>query len=228
MKNKSIKELMPQLLNYVKPHKSWFWVSLLFDILAIIFNMLIPLFSGKAIDCMVGAGQVDFHHLVQNLINIGVLTAGSSVFEWLGTYNMNVLTYKTSQSLRSAVYNKLNSVPLKYIDNTSHGDIMNTMISDVENVTDGLLEGFKAIVCGVVQILVVMGLMLVLKWQMALLVILVAPLSLLLAIKITKKSKKLYQERVNTQGIISGYSEEMIANMKIIKAFNIMSRVCGG
>ena len=211
---------MPQLLNYVKPHKTWFWVSLLFDILAIIFNMLIPLFSGKAIDCMVGAGQVDFHHLVQNLINIGVLTAGSSVFEWLGTYNMNVLTYKTSQSLRSAVYNKLNSVPLKYIDNTSHGDIMNTMISDVENVTDGLLEGFKAIVCGVVQILVVMVLMLLLKWQMALLVIVVSPLSLLLAIKITKKSKKLYQERVNTQGLISGYSEEMIANMKVIKAFN--------
>ena len=220
MKNKSIKKMMPQLLNYVKPHKTWFWVSLIFDILAIVLNMLIPLCSGRAIDCMIGVGQVDFHHLVQNLINIGVLTVWSSIFDWLGTYYMNILTYKTSQSIRSAVYNKLNFVPLKYIDNTSHGDIMNTMISDVENVTDGLLEGFKSIVCGIVQILVVMMLMFLLKWEMALLVIVVAPLSLLLAIKITKKSKKLYQERVNTQGIISGYSEEMIANMKIIKAFN--------
>jgi len=220
MKNKKLKTLLPQLLNYVKPHKSWFWLSLFFDIVAIGLNMAIPLFSGKSIDCMIGVGQVDFHGLFQNLIIIGVLTVSSSLFEWLGTYNMNILTYKTSQSMRDAVYKKLNSVPLKYIDNTSHGDIMNTMISDVENVTDGLLEGFKSIVCGIVQILIVMVLMLVLKWEMALLVIVVAPLSLFLAIKITKKSKKLYQLRVDTQGLISGYSEEMIANMKIIKAFN--------
>ena len=220
MKNKKLKTLLPQLLNYVKPHKSWFWLSLFFDIVAIGLNMIIPLFSGKSIDCMIGVGQVNFHGLAQNLIIIGVLTVSSSLFEWLGTYNMNILTYKTSQSMRDAVYKKLNSVPLKYIDNTSHGDIMNTMISDVENVTDGLLEGFKAIVCGVVQILIVMVLMFVLKWEMALLVIVVAPLSLFLAIKITKKSKKLYQLRVDTQGLISGYSEEMIANMKIIKAFN--------
>jgi len=220
MKNTKITKLIPKLLNYVKPHKSSFFLSMAFDIIAIALNMLIPLFSGFAIDCMIGIGNVDFMGLARNLIIIGVLTVASSIMEWLGTYYMNLLTYKTSQSMRESIYSKLNKVPIKYIDNTSHGDIMNTMITDVENVTDGLLEGFKAIVCGAVQILVVMVLMLVLKWQMALLVIVVAPLSIFLAIKITRKSKKLYQDRVNVQGLISGYSEEMISNMKIIKAFN--------
>ncbi len=220
MKNSNLRQTIPKLLKYVKPHKSVFWLSLLFDIVAIGLNMTIPIFSGFAIDCMVGVGKVDFHSLIENLTIIGILTVGSSIFEWLGTYYTNILSYKTSQSIREAVYKKLNSVPLKFIDNNSHGDIMNTMVTDAENVTDGLLEGFKSVVCGVIQIIIVMVLMFILKWEMALLVIIVAPLSLLLAIKITKKSKLLYKRRVEAQGLISGYSEEMISNMKIIKAFN--------
>ena len=97
---------------------------------------------------------------------------------------------------------------------------MNTMIADVENVTDGFLSGFKSIVCGIFQLIVVMVIMLVLKWSLALVVIVVAPLSLVLAIVITRKSKRLYRERVEMQGDMSGYAEEMITNMKIIKAFN--------
>ena len=133
---------------------------------------------------------------------------------------MNVLTFKTAESIRNAIYFKLNNVSVKYIDNKSHGDIMNTMVSDVENVTDGFLEGFKSIVNGIFQVVVVMVIMLILKWSLALIVICVAPLSLLLAIVITRKSKKLYKIRVEKQGELSGYSEEMIINMKIVKAFN--------
>jgi len=220
MKKLGFKNIFSKLIKYVKPHKRVFWLSLVFDIFAIGLNMLVPLFSGFAVDALIGVGAVDFVGLVKNLIVIGILAVGSAIFDWLGTYFTNVLSYRTSESIRNSVYAKLNAVPIKYIDNTSHGDIMNTMVTDVENVTDGLLEGFKSIICGIVQLIVVMILMFILKWEMALLVIFVAPLSLILAIKITKKSKKLYQERVNAQGLISGYSEEMIANMKIVKAFN--------
>ncbi|MBO5954892.1 MAG: ABC transporter ATP-binding protein [Clostridia bacterium] len=219
-KDKGCKRLLSQLITYVKPHKSVFIWSVVFDLLAIGLNMTIPIFSGLAIDALIGVGMVDFHALLQCLLVIGVLTIFSSAFDWLGTHYMNVLTYKTSQSIRNSLYHKLNSVPIKYIDNNSHGDIMNTMVNDVENITDGFLGGFKSIVCGIFQLVTVMIMMLALNWSLALIVIVLSPLSLIVVFKITKKSKKMYQMRVDIQGKASGYSEEMITNMKIIKAFN--------
>ena len=220
MKNKKYGKLLSQLITYVKPHKSSFAWSVIFDLLAIGLNMAIPIFSGLSIDVLIGVGQVNFKLLVVYLVVIAILTALSSLFSWLGSYYMNILTYKTSQSIRNSIYHKLNSVPIKYIDNNSHGDIMNTMVSDVENITDGFLEGFKSIVCGIFQLVTVMIMMLVLNWSLALIVIVLAPLSLVAAFKITSKSKQMYKKRVDTQGLASGYSEEMITNMKIIKAFN--------
>ena len=220
MKKKSYRKLLSQILTYVKPHKVAFFLSVIFDLAAIVLNMLIPIFSGHAIDTMISAGNVNFVSLYDNLIIILILTCGSSLFDWLAVYYMNVLTYKTGQTIRNSIYNKLNKVPIKYIDNTSHGDIMNTMISDVENLTDGFLEGFKSIVCGIFQVVTVMVMMLALEVTLALVVIVLAPTSLILAIIITRKSKKMYKLRVEKQGLMSGYSEEMITNLKIIKAFN--------
>ncbi len=219
-KEKGYKKLLSQLITYVKPHKSAFAWSIIFDLLAIGLNMTIPIFSGLSIDTLIGVDSVNFRLLYEYLLIIVVLTISSSLFSWLGSYFMNILTYKTSQSIRNSLYHKLNSVPIKYIDNNSHGDIMNTMVSDVENITDGFLEGFKSIVCGIFQVLTVMVMMLVLDWTLALVVIVLAPLSLVVAFQITKRSKKMYKLRVDTQGKASGYSEEMITNMKIIKAFN--------
>ena len=220
MKKKGIKELLSKLLPYVRPHKTVFFLSVIFDIIAIALNMTIPIFSGLAIDCMVGIANVNFHLLIEYLVIIIILSAFSSFFSWLGEYYMNILTYKTGESIRNALYNKINNVPIKYIDNHSHGDIMNTMSADVENVTDGFLSGFKAIVCGVFQLLVIMVIMFVMRWSLALIVIVIAPLSLVLAIMITKKSKRLYKQRVEVQGDLSGFAEEMMTNMKVIKAFN--------
>lgn len=220
MKKKGIKELLSKLLPYVRPHKTVFFLSVIFDIIAIALNMTIPIFSGIAIDCMVGIANVNFHLLIEYLVIIIILSAFSSFFSWLGEYYMNILTYKTGESIRNALYNKINNVPIKYIDNHSHGDIMNTMSADVENVTDGFLSGFKAIVCGVFQLLVIMVIMFVMRWTLALIVVVIAPLSLVLAIMITKKSKRLYKQRVEVQGDLSGFAEEMMTNMKVIKAFN--------
>ena len=220
MKKKGYQKLLSQLSPYVRPHKTVFFLSVIFAIFAIVANMAIPIFSGLAIDNMLEAGAVHFRTIYIYLVIIAILTILSSLLDWLGEYYMYILTYKTGQTIRNSIYSKLNRVPIKYIDNNSHGDIMNTMIADVENVTDGFLSGFKSIVCGIFQLIVVMVIMLVLKWSLALVVIVVAPLSLVLAIMITRKSKRLYRERVEMQGDMSGYAEEMITNMKIIKAFN--------
>ena len=191
---------------------------------AIVCNMLIPLFSGYALDTMLEMNNVNFAELSKYLIIIAILAVGSSFFDWFGSFYANILTFKTGQSLRDAIYNKLNNVPVKFIDNKPHGDLMNTMVADVENLTDGLLNGFKSIVNGIFQILIVIVFMFLLNWILALIVIFVSPFSLILAITITKRSKKLYKKRVELQGDISGYTEEMIANMKVLKAYNSESK----
>ena len=223
--NKSIikqnyQNILSKLLMYVKPHKRVFFLSVVFDLLATLFNMLIPLFSGLSIDCLIGVGNVDFSLLIRYLIVIGILTVSSCIFDWLGSYFMNILTYKTGQSLRNGLYKKLNNVPIKYIDNNPHGDIMNTMITDVENITDGFLAGFKSIVIGIFQIVIVMIIMFILNWIMALIVICVAPLSLYLAIKITKKSKKLYRERVRL--LANGVNINNIPAIKLYEKYNFI------
>ena len=225
MKNRtSIKQLISKLLPYIKPHKTVFFISILFSMFAIVCNMLIPLFSGYALDTMLEMNNVNFAELSKYLIIIAILAVGGSFFDWFGSFYANILTFKTGQSLRDAIYNKLNNVPVKFIDNKPHGDLMNTMVADVENLTDGLLNGFKSIVNGVFQILIVIAFMFLLNWILALIVIFVSPFSLILAITITKRSKKLYKKRVELQGDISGYTEEMIANMKVLKAYNSESK----
>ena len=225
MKNRtSIKQLISKLLPYIKPHKTVFFISILFSMFAIVCNMLIPLFSGYALDTMLEMNNVNFAKLSKYLIIIAILAVGSSFFDWFGSFYANILTFKTGQSLRDAIYNKLNNVPVKFIDNKPHGDLMNTMVADVENLTDGLLNGFKSIVNGIFQILIVIVFMFLLNWILALIVIFVSPFSLILAITITKRSKKLYKKRVELQGDISGYTEEMIANMKVLKAYNSESK----
>lgn len=220
MKAKEFKSTFLNLLKFVRPHKRTFFLSIVFELVGITLNTVIPILSGFAIDTMLGAGSVDFVLLFRYLVSIAGITIFATLFDWLGSVYMSKLTYKTAQSIRNGLYCKLNNVPIKYIDNTSHGDILNTMIADVENVTDGFLEGFSTVVQGLFQIVVVMVMMFVLNWVLAVVVIVVAPVSLLFAILITRKSKKLYNKRVQTQGQMSGYAEEMITNMKIIKAFN--------
>ena len=162
-KTKGYKKFLSRLMPYVKPHRVTFFLSVVFDLIAILLNMLIPICTGKAIDCMITAGEVDFRMLTIMCVTIFVLTAVNSLFDWLGSVYMNKLTYLTAQSIRNSIYSKLNSVPIKFIDNNSHGDIMNTMVVDVENVTDGFLEGFKAIMCGIFQVIIVLIMMLVLN-----------------------------------------------------------------
>jgi len=223
MKKNSLKGVLStvkKVIAYAKPHKAYFFLSMISAFVAIGLNMFIPVMLGWAIDCVVGVGAVNFANLGRVLIWIGVVAVLSAAFEWFEVFFENILTNRTAQSMRDKCFEKINRVPLKYIDNKPHGDIMSTIINDIENVTDGFLSGFKSILSGVVTIISVIIFMLLINIPMALIVIFLAPLSLLISLYITKKSKKLYNERVNKVGEISAHSEEMLGNIKVIKAFN--------
>lgn len=223
MKNSQLKGVMPtikKVIAYAKPHKLYFFLSLIFAFLAIGLNMFLPVVLGWAIDCVIGVDAVNFAKLSKILIIIGIQAVSSATFEWFEVYFENILTNRTAQSIRNKCFEKINQVPIKYIDNKPHGDIMSTIINDIENITDGFLSGFKSLLSGVVTILSVIVFMIIINIPMALIVIILAPASLLISLYITKKSKKLYNLRVNKLGEISAYSEEMLGNIKVVKAFN--------
>lgn len=223
MKKHSLKTFwstIKKVIAYAKPHKLYFFLSIIFAFLAIGLNMFLPVMLGWAIDCVVGVNAVNFAKLGRILIFIGVQAVTSATFEWFEVYFENILTNRTAQSMRDKCFEKINNVPLKYIDNTPHGDIMSTIINDIDNITDGFLSGFKSLLSGIVTIVSVIVFMVTINVPMALVVIILAPFSLLISIYISKKSKKLYNQRVNKLGEISAYSEEMIGNIKVVKAFN--------
>ncbi len=224
MKTKqSLKGMMPtikKVIAYAKPHKVYFYLSIVCAIISIGLNMFLPVILGWAIDCVVGVNAVNFEKLTNILMLIGIQAVTSAIFEWFEDYFENILTNRTAQSMRDKCFQKINKVPLKYIDNQPHGDIMNTIINDIENVTDGFISSFKSLMSGVVTIISVIIFMVTINIPMALIVIVLGPLSLLISIYITKKSKKMYNERVNKLGEISAYSEEMLGNIKVVKAFN--------
>ncbi len=222
-KNQSLKGILPtvkKVITYAKPHKTYFFLSIFCAFIAIGLNMFLPVILGKAIDCIVGVDAVNFEKLTRILLFIGIQAVVSATFEWFEVFFENILTNRTAQTIRNKCFEKINNIPLKYIDNQPHGDIMNTIINDVENITDGFLSGFKSLLSGIVTIVTVIIFMVTINIPMALIVIILAPLSLLISIYITKKSKKLYNEQVNKLGEISAHSEEMIGNIKVIKAFN--------
>ena len=192
MKNNQLKGILPtvkKVISYAKPHKAYFFLSVLFGFLAIGLNMFLPVLLGWAIDCVVGVGAVNFERLARILLIIGIQAIFSATFEWFEVYFENILTNRTAQSMRNKCFEKINSVPLKYIDNKPHGDIMSTLINDIENITDGFLSGFKSILSGVVTIVSVIIFMISINIPMALIVIILAPLSLLISVYISIKNE---------------------------------------
>ncbi|MBQ7880248.1 MAG: ABC transporter ATP-binding protein, partial [Clostridia bacterium] len=156
MKNNQLKGIWPtikKVITYAKPHKMYFFLSIIFAFLAIGLNMFLPVILGWAIDCVVGVDAVNFAKLGKILILIGIQAVTSATFEWFEVYFENILTNRTAQSMRNKCFEKINKVPLKYIDNKPHGDIMSTIINDIENITDGFLSGFKSLLSGVITII---------------------------------------------------------------------------
>ena len=211
---------LKRAISYAKPHRAYFYLSCLFDLVAVGLNTFLPIVMGWGIDNIVGVDAVDFVGLGKVLIIIAIQAITSASFEWFAVYFSNILSNKTSESIRNLCFEKMNKVPLKFIDNKAHGDIMNTMVNDVDNLADGFLTSIRTVLSGAVTIITCACFMIWLNWQMAILVMALAPLSFLLSWYINKKAHKLYVKQVNMAGQISGYCEEMVSNLKVVKAYN--------
>lgn len=212
--------ILLRLLLYIKPYKIYLVGAILSAIISISLTLYCPILIGNAIDLITGPHNVQYSKIAKILIIIAVAIAISSLFQWTLSILTTNITQKTVKDLRIAAFNKLNTLPLKYIDSNAHGDIISRIVNDVDAVSDGLLQGLNQLFTGVITIILTLVFMLSISPTITLVVILVTPLSLFVASFIAKHSNKMFKEQAKVQGELSGHIEEMLGNQKVINAFN--------
>lgn len=216
--------IIKRILNYTKSYKKYIVIAFISAVINISLTLLTPILIGRAVDFIVGKDNVDFSKLLNVLLYLLLAIIFSSLFQLIMTRCTNIVSYKTIKDLRIDVFNKLNSLPLKYIDGNSHGSIINTVINDIEIVSDGLLQGFSQLFTGVITIVGTLIFMLSINIKIALLVVIITPLSLFTASTIAKHCNSMFRNQSKVRGELTGYIEEMIGNQKIVKAFSYEER----
>ncbi len=209
-----------RLLSYVKPYSGWLVLALLFAVIQIAATLFVPVVIGEAIDFIVTKGDVNFDGVFKKIIELGALATVAAIFQWLVSYCTNKLSYRTIRDIRREAFGKLNSVPLKIIDNSSRGDLMTRVGADVEQISDGLIQGFTQLFTGIVTVVGTLCFMLGVNPWVTLVVVIITPLSIVVAYFIAKGCHDKFRQQSDRRGELGGLCEEMLSDIKTVKAFS--------
>lgn len=213
-----------KLLKFAKPYLPLIIIALIFSLIQIAATLLVPVVIGRTIDYIVGENNVDFDVIFKNAGILGGLIAVVFLFQYLGSVAINKASFRTIRDLRRAAFDKLNNVPLSFIDGNSHGDLMSRVGSDIDQISDGLIQGFSQLFSGVVTILGTLAFMLYYNWAIALVVVILTPMSLFVAYFIAKGCHDMFAMQAKKRGELSGLVTEMLSNQKIVKLFGYETR----
>ena len=216
MKSSTLKKV----LNYVKKHGAALALTILLAAVTVGLSLYIPILVGRAIDCIIEAGKVDFAAIFPILVQIAVLAGGAALAQWLSGVLNNRITYRVVQDIRADAFRKLQILPLSYIDSHAHGDTVSRVIADVDQFADGLLMGFTQLFSGIVTILATIGFMLSVNPLITLVVVLATPLSLFVAKFIAQRTGSLFRRQSELRGEQTAFLNEMLQNQKVVKAFS--------
>lgn len=218
-KLKQQKGTLLRVLQYVKPYRVLVIISLLCACVSAAAQLLIPILTGKAIDQMLGAGQVNLSGVLVFAVWIAVVAALSAVAQQFLATSNNKIAYNISRDLRNAAFHKLQRLPLSYLDAHPSGDLVSRMIADVDTFSDGLLMGFTQLFTGVVLIVGTLTIMLVKNWMIALLVVVLTPLSMFVASFIARKTHHYFTEQARVRGQQTALINELIEGQKVVQSF---------
>ena len=218
-KLKQQKGTLLRVLQYVKPYRVLVIVSLLCACVSAAAQLLIPVLTGKAIDQMIGAGQVNLSGVLVFAVWIAVVAALSAVAQQFLATSNNKIAYNISRDLRNAAFHKLQRLPLSYLDAHPSGDLVSRMIADVDTFSDGLLMGFTQLFTGVVLIVGTLTIMLIKNWMIALLVVVLTPLSMFVASFIARKTHHYFTEQARVRGQQTALSNELSEGQKVVQSF---------
>ena len=218
-KLKQQKGTLLRVLQYVKPYRVLVIVSLLCACVSAAAQLLIPILTGKAIDQMIGAEQVNLQGVLIFAVWIAVVAALSAIAQQFLATSNNKIAYNISRDLRNAAFHKLQRLPLSYLDAHPSGDLVSRMIADVDTFSDGLLMGFTQLFTGVVLIVGTLTIMLIKNWMIALLVVVLTPLSMFVASFIARKTHHYFTEQARVRGQQTALINELIEGQKVVQSF---------
>lgn len=217
MKNKST---LREIFIYLKPYTLLIILSVLFSAASVVMTLYIPILIGHGIDCIIGAGKVDFAQLNPILLEVIIIACATAVLQWLVNTINNRITFKTVRDIRNAAFNKIQELPFAYLDSHPSGEIVSRVIADADQFADGLLLGFTQLFTGVVSIVGTLIFMLTIHVGITFIVVALTPLSFFMAKFIAKRTYSMFREQSQTRGEQTAFIDEIIGNQKTVKAFS--------
>ena len=213
------KNTLKKVLRYVSKYHFLIALSMILAVLTALLSLYVPILAGNAIDLLTGKGAVNFQKVTQILVKIAICVLGISFAQWYMNRINNRITFNVVRDVRKDAFERLQVLPLSYLDRKPTGEIVSRIISDVDLFADGLLMGFTQLFTGVVTIIGTLAFMFYLNWSIAAIVVVLTPLSLLLARFIATKSFALFKEQSSARSDQTAFVDEMVGNLSVVKAF---------
>lgn len=218
---KKNKGTLKKVFFYIGKYKYFLILSMFFAAVTVGLTLYAPILVGKAIDCIIGKGNVDFVNMKSILIKVAVIVVSTALIQWLMNVCNNKITYNVSRDLRKKAFEKIEILPFSYIDTHSKGDIVSRVITDVDQLSDGLLMGFTQFFTGVITIIGTLAFMLSVNVFITIVVVVVTPLSFFIARFIAKKTFNMFSLQSKTRGEQTSFIDEMISNQKVAEAYSM-------
>lgn len=213
------KETLKKVFHYIRQYYLYLILSIILAATSVILTLYLPILIGRAIDLILGKGMVDFTGVLHILEQMAVVILITAVAQWIMNICNNRMTYHVVRDIRMEAFEKIERLPLKYLDSNSYGDIVSRVIADVDQFADGLLMGFTQFFTGVVAIFGTLLFMLSINVKITLVVVLITPLSFAVAGFIAKRTFSMFQLQSTTRGEQTALIDEMIGNQKVVQAF---------
>ncbi len=214
------KETLIKVLKYIKPYGGLMTIMIIMAVISVAFTLYLPVLTGKAVDLLKQAGEAgfwdDLFHLLKKMAVVILLT---SLAQWIMSICNNKIVYNIIQDIRKKAFRRLEILPLKYVDAHSHGDIVSRVVADVDQFADGLLIGFTQLFTGIITILGTLGFMLSVNVGITIVVVVITPVSLLVASFIARKTFHMFRLQAKTRGEQTDLVNEMVGNQKVVQAF---------
>lgn len=221
MKEKAKKQkTLQRIFIYMRPYIPLILSSLFLAVVTVVLTLYIPILTGHGVDMIVSKGHVNFKGLYRIIRTIILCIAITAVGQWLMNHINNQITYRIGKDLRIQAFEHLQKLPLSYIDDHSSGDLISRIVTDIDQFTDGLLLGFTQLFTGVITIVGTICFMLGINLWITLVVVILSPLSFLIARFISQRSFHMFQKQSETRGKMTGFVNEMLGGIKVVKAFD--------
>ena len=222
---KKNKNTLKRILNLLHPYRFRMFVSLILAVVIVLTTLYLPILTGRAVDTIVSKGNVDFEKLIKIILTMIIIMCITAVAQWCMTAINNGVAYHMVRDIRNQAFAKIMKLPISYVDSTSHGEIINRVINDVDQFSEGLLMGFAQFFTGILTIILTIIILFKINVYVTLVVLLVTPLAMLVAGLIAKNTYKHFKSQSERRARMTGIVDEMIAGLGTVKNFNMEKEI---